>query len=458
MDQLKEILRHLKRIHFWIICPLVVAIGIGAWFLAIGKLNEEKENNVSNIEGNFSQVRSVSSVSPHPNANVAGEMEKLITKTREEIKKAWENKVAQQAEVLTWPDFPWPAARKETFLRTVQPLRPIERYVKVEEDGRHTDILNLWYLDNYRDYIWQELPKLAELAGAAWVVRADDSSNIPGNADERQANTIVYWEPASQKSILDKHFPWKSRSPSALQILYAQEDLWVLRHLMQIISRTNENATTRHSAAVRKILDIKIGKDAVYSDVTVTDISEEGGGTSRPTTQSQQSQDANAIPDPAEGRYVDKNYEPLSAEILRQVMEHEGDLDPEQAYLAVAKRIPLRMRVSIDQRHINRLLVECANSELTVEVRQLMINPDFTPARSRAAGGSGGFAEVGFGGPRNANATQESASQFPFDLDVELYGIVSIYNPVDQTALGLESEEGGEEEDSARSDTDTFLR
>ena len=80
----------------------------------------------------------------------------------------------------------------------------------------------------------------------------------------------------------------------------------------------------------------------------------------------------------------------------------------DQAYLAVAKRIPLRMRVSIDQRHINKLLVECANSELTVEIRQLMINPNFVPAKSRTGGGGGAFGEVGFGGPKNSNAKQES--------------------------------------------------
>lgn len=443
MDQLTVALRYLKRIHFWIICPLVTLMGIGAWYLAVGSLDEQKDENVGKIEGHYSTVQQLTSISPHPNSNVADAMEQLISKTQNEIKEAWDTKSAQQVGVLTWPEFPdWSAAQKRDFLRTVQPLRPIERMVKVDDPDR----LNIAQRESFRDYIRQELPRLAKLAGSAWVLRGDEGASVVGNAAEQQANTIVLWKPESQKTIVERHFQWKTGrgTPSTLEILYAHEDLLVLRHLMQIISRTNEDATTRHSAAVRKILEINIGKEAVYSDVTVEGIEAgSGGGNTSPASASP---DAEALPDPAEGRYVDKNYEPLPAETLRQVMEQDGELDPEQAYLAVAKRIPVRMRVSIDQRHINRLLVECANSELTVEVRQLLINPYHVVAQTaRGGGGFGGVEGGGFGGRDGAPGGAESTGQFPFDLDVELYGIVSIYNPVDENALGIVSEEMDEE-------------
>jgi hypothetical protein len=386
-------------------------------------------------------------------------MSKLITKTRNEIKEAWENKATQQAEVLTWPDdFPWTETQKRDFLRIVQPLRPIERMVKVNDKDPDKN-LNIGYRENYRQYVWDELPNLAKLAGAAWVISSDDKGGVEGNAVDKQATTIVSWSPESQKTIFQKHFQWPSGTPSTLEILYAQEDLWVLRHLMQIIARTNEGATTRHSAAIRKILNIKIGKQAVYSDVTVETIGGEGDGSSRrASSESAASDDPNAIPDPAEGRYVDKNYEPLPAATLRQVMENEGELAPEQAYLAVAKRVPVRMRVSMDQRHIDKLLVECANSELTVEVRQLLINPDYVPSRASQPGG-GGFGDLGFGGPpRAAGAREDTSSQFPFDLEVEIYGIVSIYNPVDDAALGIEPDQAVTDEDTAAVVAGTLTR
>ena len=77
--------------------------------------------------------------------------------------------------------------------------------------------------------------------------------------------------------------------------------------------------------------------------------------------------------DPAEKRYVDKNYQPLAGEALRAAMT---STDPEDAYLAVAKRMPVRMRFQMDQRAIPRLLLACSNSPLTIEVRQVRVYRD----------------------------------------------------------------------------------
>ena len=53
--------------------------------------------------------------------------------------------------------------------------------------------------------------------------------------------------------------------PTLLEILYAQEDLWVLRSIMGVIERANEGATTRFSAAVKEIHSIEIGRNAAQS-------------------------------------------------------------------------------------------------------------------------------------------------------------------------------------------------
>ena len=445
MDQLKTTLRYLKRIHFWILCPLVALIGIAFWYLAVGKLNEQKDQNLSEISNNYNVAQSVLSLTPHPNPTVAVEMDDLILKTRTEIKEAWQNKTAQQEKVLKWPENLPPQ-----FLRTVEPLRPIERAVPSVDAE---ELILLSHRQTYRNYIEKELPQLAELAGARWVVGFGD--NRTGGVVRRgeQENTLVVWNPENQLNIRKKHFEWSGRgtggrsdgTPTTLEILYAQEDLWVLRHLMQIIDRTNIGATTRHSAAIRKIISIDIGKAAVKSDVEVEAlvVDNDGKGRKAAPVRINPETDVSSISDPAEGRYVDNNYEPLSAEILRQVMQ-SGEVSPEQAYLAVAKRIPVRLRVSMDQRRINKLLVECANSELTVEVRQLLINKDHTAGRTGPGGGfGGGNSRESFQGKggRSQNSKGAEPDNFPFDLDVEVYGIVSIYNPVDNAALGLATEE-----------------
>ncbi len=61
-----------------------------------------------------------------------------------------------------------------------------------------------------------------------------------------------------------------------------------------------------------------------------------------------------------EGRYVDEKGMPLVA----------GAAAPPEF-----KRMPIFMQLLFDQREISRLLVECANSPLPIEVRQLRVSP-----------------------------------------------------------------------------------
>src|SRR5205807_8506253 len=91
--------------------------------------------------------------------------------------------------------------------------------------------------------------------------------------------------------------------------------------------------------------------------------------------------------DPALRRYVDDKFQPLDPARLRGALK---STTPEDALLAVAKRLPVRIRVRIDQRKLNVLLAECGNARLPVEVHQVRINrPAAAPG---VMGGSGGYA------------------------------------------------------------------
>lgn len=197
-----------------------------------------------------------------------------------------------------------------------------------------------------------------------------------------------------------------------------------------------------------------------------------------------------ALLDPAERRYVDDKYQPLTAVRLRGALTSTA---AEDATLAVAKRMPVRMCLRIDQRRLNLLIAECGNSELPVEVRQVRINREpaapgamggmggmmagdgygggmpggggmggmpgggFTAGMGSADGGyggGGGFGGGGFGGGMpgglsgdggygggmgsGMRSVTQDASIDPNLIRVELYGIVYIYNPANKAQLGLE--------------------
>ncbi len=482
MDKIKSLLRTVKRLHFWLICPLIVILGLVAWMLTVGWLKKDADQKRQAINGLYSTLDQIKNEYPHPNQVVHDGMEQLINKRRQEVAQAWTEKWDQQTSedgILTWPreellKYDWGAG----FLREVEHLRPIEKKVPFPLDS---DLL-ITMRRGYGDYIRDELPKLAEMIGAVWSL----GERGPG-ARRRTSETsvsdqsIVSWNPANQKEIWQDHFVWTETGPSTslggepnkLDILYAQEDLWVLRSIMKIIQRTNDGATTRFNAAVKEIDFIQIGKAASVprgqiSQMTATaevdtmpgllggppppSAIEEPGGEFGPDGLSRGPGSA----DPAEGRYVDKDYQPLDAARLRQVMTAES-VEPADAYLAVAKRVPVRMRLKIDQTKLNLLLVQCANAALTVEVRQLRINPN----DSRASQTSGGFGGRRGGGPpqdgsfrmmqrendpsrRGGSRNDESSGDaFNYNITVELYGIVYLYNPVDNKILGIEQGEGG---------------
>ncbi|MEM9413741.1 MAG: hypothetical protein AAGA30_21715, partial [Planctomycetota bacterium] len=114
--------------------------------------------------------------------------------------------------------------------------------------------------------------------------------------------------------------------------------------------------------------------------------------------------------------------------------------------LVVAKRVPVRLAVQMDEREIPNFLAACANSPFAFEVWQVRINKHDPEEVIKLRGGS---EEDGFGGgvgPSSTRGTGTDGSQRVadikvalrenYDVGVEFYGIVKIYNPVNKSAVG----------------------
>jgi hypothetical protein len=177
---------------------------------------------------------------------------------------------------------------------------------------------------------------------------------------------------------------------------------------------------------------------------------------------------ATADVDPLENRYVDVDLNPVQAETARQALTVATATD---AILAVAKRMPVRLQLQVDIRRLNRLLAECGNANLPLEIRQVRINP---PAGGAGGGGMGGGMGGGGGMPMMGNMGAGAGGAPPpmggeggmmgggamgggamggmmggmgrgrvatiaaqsYDVNVELFGLVYIYNPPNQSKLG----------------------
>ena len=479
MDQLKEFLGLVKRQHFWFIAPLVLILAGVAWFIGSGKVAEETNKHVSDISSSFSKVDSVRTVNEdgfgHPNENWHSEMESLINARRDNVKQAWTKKWDRQKSLLVWPN-----ELPQDFRNRVEPLRPIESKFDPKRDPLSDPPRTA-----YARYIKQTLPKLAESIGSKWAPsmnaggregggfgtggfegRSIEGSGRRGGRGERSGfadedeGVIVRWNSGNQGQIAAA-FDWGTGVPTTLEVLYAQEDLWVLQALMDIIADTNQGAITNSTASVKEIVAISLGKDVPPLEQlgfkvvrpTAPPTGGEGDEGEQTTTLAEPPMTTELVPDrepsmdggelgppkkphPAVKRYVDADFKPIE------------DLAVLQSSLDIAKRMPVRMRVRMDQRYINRLLVACANSPLTFEVRQFRFNPQGASMTGSGSGEFGGFGERGEGRSFAAQTAVRTITDVDtFERTIEIYGIIYLFNPVNDQLLsgGEATSTGGED-------------
>jgi hypothetical protein len=570
MDQVKMIMRVIVAQRFWVLSGVVTLAGAVIYFFAIASLDKSQAELTAKIDGQYSGVTAARGIQNHPNDFSHKKMDDVENQTRESVGKAWQRQYERQLDVLVWPK-----ELKEDFEAVVVNLRPVE---SIPFPTPLSKEISVELRARYRDYIQGVLPKLATIINANWAATASaggmggsglggfgggpgmmpgagaaggaaGGEGMPGAAGmaggagmmgAEEDKFVVAWNPSNQGAIMAR-YDWSKQAenvPKTLQILYSQEDYWVLTSIMQIIARTNEGADARYKAAVKRIDGIDLGVYAQRSG-QVTRLGGGGGG-GMPGAAGMMPGAAGMMPgggeggmapgmmpgkggpsaggmapgmggggmapgmggggmapgmggggmgpgmggmggmggatadvDPLENRYVDVDLNPVQAETARQALTVATATD---AILAVAKRMPVRLQLQVDIRRLNRLLAECGNANLPLEIRQVRINPQAGGGGGGAGGGmaGGGMAGGGMGMPMMGNMGAGAGGAPPpmggeggmmggggmaggamggmmggagrgrvatiaaqsYDVNVELFGLVYIYNPPNQSKLG----------------------
>lgn len=338
-----------------------------------------------------------------PIESLPPQMKESVQETRESVLTEWKRQYEHQQTVLRWP-----RALGDDFVAAVQPLRPIETKVDFPTPPRQR--LQIDYRERYANYVDQFLPRLATFIGSRWAPQSNATEKKPvpggrsqGNLDPQGKPEVIHWSPVDQKRLLEDHFDWSSQPdgvPTTLQLLYAQEDLWVLEAIVLIIRKPNGDARSNRDAVVKAIQRIRIGRNAVAHDRRIDQR------------------------DPAYYRYVDAKGEPLSGDQLRSAMRSPAG-DPS---LAVAKRLPVSMKLTMDQQRLNKLLIACGNSPLPLEVRRVRL--DGAPLSDPL--GEALNKEAADKATEDGNQGRKPQTNVPHspDVTVELDGLIYIYNPV----------------------------
>jgi hypothetical protein len=464
MDKVRAFLKMAWIQRFWILSVVGTLVAVACWMVASGELQRQFAANKSQIDAKFGEMTAIKGKTFHGNPGVNAKEREEAKKIADSVKKLWQTLFdAQREEVLKWPD-----VLGGDFVS----------YVK---NAKFDSNIKPLFRDRYQNYIKNRFDGLVEIVnakkmpvdGAAFggmMGRGEGGRGEMGMAGDVmldangmpiEENYLVQWvDQANLRQQLEF-----TGVPSSRQIWVTQEDLWVYETLLKAIANTNKErgATRPDNTAIRVIQSLEVGAPAALAMAQESMIlmpadamSADGGGVRememgpmpRPGEEGMGAADADATL--LSGRYIDAEGKPIA--------------DASTGMGTEFRRLPIRMVLSMDERWLPKVLVECANAPLPIEVQRLRINAEksgvdkegqaFELASSTPAGMGGGMgrpaemgrgASMGMGRPMGMGRGGEgmsmgmglNAADTANLATVEIQGVVYIYLPPDETILSV---------------------
>jgi hypothetical protein len=342
MDQLKKIFAGAVKHQFWIITSVAALMACVAWFMTSSSLKKQYEENAKTIAEKFNAMQTVSSaVATHPNEHSITEMTKIIDGLASDVETAWSLQYKRQEQFLKWRE---EKLKMPLLISKLKRLYPIELKATYPDEPKNPLISNE-EKRRFSQYFAEQMPELAKIIGVTWVGEAFSSAGgggpgmgmggmgaggdagYPGTGSGMgdmgsggmgypgtgmggdmggmgmgssgmggmgsgygsgmgmmmgpQSNDVVIWSKASQSQLLTSLKMWQGDQPTVFQMMYTQENMWILEGIFNIIAKTNlvpatgKPATANFQATVKEIEFIRIGRDAVANAGSISGV---GGG------------------------------------------------------------------------------------------------------------------------------------------------------------------------------------
>lgn len=434
-DSIRPYMEALVKHHFWLLALVVPLVLVPLLWVATGSMDTQIQTQQKKIDSQIKALKVVAGRNDHPNESWTKAVETQLKAVRQETLAEWKRFWESQQSLRVWPDKFGP-----DFLRAVGSLRP-------------GGSLDRQFLQRYQNMVADVVRQLPGRMGAAEAMT--EAAGKSAGAGSRPmagggSRFLVTWA-ADDQSRLYKSFKWDS-TPSTVQVLLAQEELWMYGLWCDFIRRANEKATGAFDATITDVEQLAVGYPATEErpggqggtrilggkrapETAGDDAASPPGGpgatAKEPASRPAHPRFGGAAPaarpgggdaaatgglgggpvaaspdDPLrEWIYVDFSGRPLSAAELSSAPEAQ-----------MVHLMPFVLRVVMDQRRLDALLADIAAAPLPIDVRQVRINAD-SGAAAAAAGSSG---------PRRRR---------PYDVTIELRGTVALATMPDEKVL-----------------------
>ncbi len=284
---------------------------------------------------------------------------------------------------------------------------------------------------------------------------------------------LVSWP--TRARVTTDYFAW-TKEPNAFQVRYAVEYYVVMHALLETIAKTNEGARYHMEANIKQLKAVEIGPFCPHKEVyrppqaaTPASGSEASGNTEEgspppavpvPVTGTGGLQGQGGSGGPAARRPSGVQPEdPLQLFAGRYVKLDGGPvMQPEEMPFAEFRIMPVRLVLVMDYRRVPKLLVNTINNPFPLEVQQVNMRllsgaPQAAPARQPGTSTQPQYSEDGSvveppmefaprGTPMTSTTDRDATGSGgelvlgPYDAEVEVRGVVYIFNPPDRDKLG----------------------
>jgi len=441
MDQVRAVLKVLWVQRFWVLSVLCVVVGTLCWNMAAGELDQEFSSRKSKIESAFTSVGNISREDPHPNNDVINGDTKQAKQQRNYVLKVWQELYERQrASVIKWPE----SISKE--------------FVKYMEGRKFGDRISSEMRGFYLDYVETRFDALLEIVEAKKTAErgslgrgggfggefdGEYDGGQPTSAESIEQDYLVLW---LDQAKLQQKLLFKSK-PSTMQVWVTQEDLWVYETLLNVIAKTNKErgATRPDNTAIRAIVKLEVGSGAAGKSMGRVHIPQsDGGGMGEGgygESDGGYGEYSRGGEEGGEGFFGTEGGTDESALVANRYLDSEGKPDPRTSGpfgSTEFRQLPVHMTLMMDQRWIPRVLIECANASLPVEVKQVRVNPSQSG--------------VGVLGKSGATRQSRALTDMPPDAnlaEVQIRGVVYIYKEPAAQELAIPGDDNTADDNTA---------
>ncbi|MDR2116711.1 MAG: hypothetical protein LBP87_10080 [Planctomycetaceae bacterium] len=499
-------LEMVKKYIFWACIPIGLLFPVFTTYSSVTSITKAFNDRKTALESTKKTTEGISSDRSHPNEITISDIQNCCKELRGRVMQAWRTLEKDQRERNLWPEKVGPDFNEEvTKLKFLDEMtiNAREHYLTFVND--YLPELEI-YVDRRRIQQKDDQGNWKEMEATATVTASSSSPtgsgydtemggrmsgemsnmNVMGTTETalprgpdgeeiyRYVGTVDWANPETRTVTSS----W-AKLPKSNEVWFAQEELWVYHALLSVIKESNAEATGTHNAVIKRIENLLIGQaaSAALEARSSSRISNPGGVSSSMDSEMSPSMDGGAglgaggitvarteedvIAIKKNNRYVDDKAKPLKAD--------------DKAPFDQFKRMPICLRLIVDQQRIPEILVNCANCSMPIDVLWVRINPaatkpfdlgayDASIAASASAGGGemgmggGGMGEMGdSGGGGGYSGTSGGGSTSGGDdtqvridsiggvygtnaVPIEIYGCINIFNPVEHGGLQQQEE------------------